>query len=147
MNEKWLEQLIRPGSSLGVAHPKATVVDEQGQLWIAKFPSKNDGNNTGALEKVVHDLTRMCGLNVSESQLETFSKPGSTFLVKRFDRIEKKRIHFASAMTFLGKSDGANASDGTSYLDLAHFIKASLDYIHISTPNKVLVNQQSIINL
>lgn len=50
-------------------------------------------------------------------------------------------------MTFLGKSDGANASDGTSYLDLAHFIKASLDYIHISTPNKVLVNQQSIINL
>ena len=124
-----------------------TVVDEKGQLWIAKFPSKNDDNNTGAWEKVVHDLARMCELNVPESKLETFSKLGSTFLVKRFDRIGSKRIHFASAMTLLGKSDGANASDGTSYLDLAHFIKASLDYIHISTPNKVLVYQQSIINL
>lgn len=125
LNEKWLNQLIRPGSSLGGARPKATVVDEKGQLWIAKFPSKNDDNNTGAWEKVVHDLARMCELNVPESKLETFSKLGSTFLVKRFDRIGNKRIHFASAMTLLGKSDGANASDGTSYLDIASFIKSN----------------------
>lgn len=125
LNEKWLNQLIRPGSSLGGARPKATVVDEKGQLWIAKFPSKNDDNNTGAWEKVVHDLARMCELNVPESKLETFSKLGSTFLVKRFDRIGNKRIHFASAMTLLGKADGANASDGTSYLDIASFIKSN----------------------
>ena len=125
LNEKWLNQLIRPGSSLGGARPKATVVDEKGQLWIAKFPSKNDDNNTGAWEKVVHDLARMCELNVPESKLETFSKLGSTFLVKRFDRIGNKRIHFASAMTLLGKSDGANALDGTSYLDIASFIKSN----------------------
>ena len=125
LNEKWLNQLIRPGSSLGGARPKATVVDEKGQLWIAKFPSKNDDNNTGAWEKVVHDLARMCELNVPESKLETFSKLGSTFLVKRFDRIGSKRIHFASAMTLLGKSDGANALDGTSYLDIASFIKSN----------------------
>ena len=125
LNEKWLNQLIRPGSSLGGTRPKATVVDEKGQLWIAKFPSKNDDNNTGAWEKVVHDLARMCELNVPESKLETFSKLGSTFLVKRFDRIGSKRIHFASAMTLLGKSDGANALDGTSYLDIASFIKSN----------------------
>ena len=125
LNEKWLNQLIRPGSSLGGARPKATVVDEKGQLWIAKFPSKNDDNNTGAWEKVVHDLARMCELNVPESKLETFSKLGSTFLVKRFDRIGSKRIHFASAMTLLGKSDGANALNGTSYLDIASFIKSN----------------------
>ena len=125
LNEKWLNQLIRPGSSLGGARPKATVVDEKGQLWIAKFPSKNDDNNTGAWEKVVHDLARMCELNVPESKLETFSKLGSTFLVKRFDRIGNKRIHFASAMTLLGKSDGANALNGTSYLDIASFIKSN----------------------
>ncbi len=122
LNEKWLNQLIRPGSSLGGARPKATVVDTQGQLWIAKFPSKNDDNNTGAWEKVVHDLARMCGLNVPESKLETFSKLGSTFLVKRFDRDGDKRIHFASAMTLLGKTDGASAEDGSSYLDLASII-------------------------
>ena len=66
----------------------------------------------------------MCGLNVPESKLEKFSKLGSTFLVKRFDRDGEKRIHFASAMTLLGKTDGASAEDGTSYLDMAGFIKA-----------------------
>lgn len=124
LNEKWLNQLLRPGSSLGGARPKATVVDTKGELWIAKFPSKNDENNTGAWEKVVHDLAAMCGLNVPESKLETFSKLGSTFLVKRFDRNGNKRIHFASAMTLLGKTDGASAADGSSYLDLVSFIKA-----------------------
>ena len=125
LDEKWLNQLLRPGSSLGGARPKATVVDTEGQLWIAKFPSKNDTNNTGAWEKVVHDLARMCGLNVPESKLETFSTLGSTFLVKRFDRKGDKRIHFASAMTLLGKTDGASAEDGTSYLDLASIIISS----------------------
>ena len=125
LNEKWLNQLIRPGSSLGGARPKATVVDTQGQLWIAKFPSKNDENNTGAWEKVVHDLARMCGLNVPESKLENFSKLGSTFLVKRFDREGSKRIHFASAMTLLGKTDGASAADGSSYLELASIIASN----------------------
>lgn len=124
LNEKWLKQLLKPGSSLGGARPKATVVDTDGQLWIAKFPSKNDENNTGAWEKTVHDLARMCGLNVPESKIETFSKLGSTFLVRRFDREGEKRIHFASAMTLLGKSDGASAADGTGYLELAAFLKA-----------------------
>lgn len=122
--EKWLKQLIKPGSSLGGARPKATVVDTKGELWIAKFPSKNDENDAGAWEKVVHDLARLCGLNVPESKLEKFSKYGSTFLVKRFDRNGEKRIHFASAMTLLGKSDGASAADGTSYLDIVGFIKS-----------------------
>lgn len=125
LNEKWLNQLLRPGSSLGGARPKATVVDTKGQLWIAKFPSKNDTNNTGAWEKVVHNLAQMCGLNVPESKLETFSKLGSTFLVKRFDRDGEKRIHFASAMTLLSKTDGASAADGSSYLDLVSIIKSN----------------------
>ncbi len=125
LNEKWLNQLIRPGSSLGGARPKATVVDTEGNLWIAKFPSQNDENNTGAWEKVVHDMAKMCGLNVPESKLETFSSLGSTFLVKRFDRDKNRRIHFASAMTLLGKTDGASAADGTSYLDIVAFIKAN----------------------
>lgn len=124
LDEKWLNQLLRPGSSLGGARPKATVADPDGNLWIAKFPSKNDDNNTGAWEKVVHDLARLCTLNVPDSKLETFSKLGSTFLVKRFDREKNKRIHFASAMTLLNKNDGASAVDGTSYLDLVSFIKS-----------------------
>lgn len=122
--EKWLNQLMKPGSSLGGARPKATVVDTKDQLWIAKFPSKNDENDTGAWEMVAHDLAALCGLNVPEAKLEKFSPLGSTFLVKRFDRIEKKRVHFASAMTLLGKTDGASAADGSSYLDIVGFIKS-----------------------
>ena len=124
LGEKWLNQLIKPGSSLGGARPKATVVDTQDQLWIAKFPSKNDENDTGAWEMVVHDLADRCGLNVPEAKLEKFSSLGSTFLIKRFDRVLNKRIHFASAMTLLGKTDGASAENGSSYLDIAAFIKS-----------------------
>lgn len=120
LEEKWLKQLLAPGSSLGGARPKATVADEKGNLWIAKFPSKYDEFNSGAWEIVAHDLAEMCGLDVPEARLETFSKNGSTFLVKRFDREGDRRIHFASAMTLLGKKDGA---DGCSYLDLASFLR------------------------
>lgn len=124
LSERWLNQLIKPGSSLGGARPKATVVDTKNQLWIAKFPSKNDENDTGAWEMVAHDLAALCGLNVPEARLEKFSPLGSTFLIKRFDRLENKRVHFASAMTLLEKTDGASAADGSSYLDIAAFIKS-----------------------
>ena len=124
LSEKWLNQLIRPGSSLGGARPKATVIDPKEQLWIAKFPSRNDENDSGAWEMVTHDLAEICGLHVPEAKLEKFSKLGSTYLVKRFDRILNKRVHFASAMTLLGKTDGASAAEGTSYLDIAAFIKS-----------------------
>lgn len=125
LSDKWLKQLLKPGSSLGGARPKANVLDANGELWIAKFPSKHDEGNVGAWEKVVHDLARLCGLNVPESKLERFSKNGSTFLVKRFDRVGTRRIHFSSAMTMLGKTDGAGASDGTGYLDMVSFIKSN----------------------
>ena len=124
LTERWLNQLIKPGSSLGGARPKATVVDTKDQLWIAKFPSKNDENDTEAWEMVAHDLAALCGLNVPEAKLEKFSPLGSTFLIKRFDRLGSKRVHFASAMTLLGKTDGASAADGSSYLDIAAFIKS-----------------------
>lgn len=124
LTEKWLNQLIKPGSSLGGARPKATVVDTKNQLWIAKFPSKNDENDTGAWEIVAHDLAALCGLNVPEAKLEKFSPLGSTFLIKRFYRLGSKRVHFASAMTLLVKKDGASAADGSSYLDIAAFIKS-----------------------
>ena len=134
MEEKWLKQLLAPGSSLGGARPKASVAALDGSLWIAKFPSKHDDTNVGAWEMVVHDLAVMCGLDVPEAKLENFSKTGSTFLIKRFDRDGEKRIHFASAMTLLGKDDGASAADGSSYLDLVSLIRK-----YGATPKKDLL--------
>lgn len=123
LEEKWLNQLLAPGSSLGGARPKATVQAPDGALWIAKFPSRHDEYNVGAWEMAVHELAKKCGLNVPDAKAETFSKSGSTFLIKRFDREGEKRIHFASAMTLLGKTDGASGVDGAGYLDIASFIQ------------------------
>lgn len=125
LEEKWLRQLLAPGSSLGGARPKATVMAPDGSLWIAKFPSKHDEFNSGAWEMAVHELASMCGLNVPEARAEKFSGLGTTFLVKRFDRIGEKRVHFSSAMTMLGKSDGAGAADGSSYLEIVSFLRAN----------------------
>ena len=125
LNEKWLKQLLAPGSSLGGARPKASVMAQDGSLWIAKFPSKHDDFNSGAWEMVVHELAAMFGLNVPEAKIEKFSKLGTTFLVKRFDRKGCQRVHFSSAMTMLGKKDGADMADGSSYLEIVSFLKAN----------------------
>ena len=119
--EKWLNMLIAPGSSLGGARPKASVLAPDGSIWIAKFPSKHDETNSGAWEIVVHDLAKKCGLNVPDAKLEKLSKHGGTFLIKRFDRNKEHRIHFSSAMTLLGRTDG---NHDASYLDIASFIKS-----------------------
>jgi len=123
LEEKWLAQLLAPGSSLGGARPKASVRAPDGALWIAKFPSKHDEWNSGVWEIIVHDLAVKCGLNVPEAKLESFSATGGTFLVKRFDRSGNRRIHFSSAMTLLGKTD--SGSDVVSYLHMASFIKSN----------------------
>jgi serine/threonine-protein kinase HipA len=126
---RWLRMLIAPGGSLGGARPKASVRDEQHRLWIAKFPSRNDEDDIGAWERVVHDLAERAGLVVPEAQLRRFgsSKSGGhghhTFLSRRFDRTDDAgRLHFASATTLLERVDGQGADDGVSYLELADLL-------------------------
>lgn len=118
----WLKLLVAPGSSLGGARPKASVLDSKQNLWIAKFPSQDDLKDVGAWEAVVHTLAKKMGLSVPETGLEKFSKKHHTFLSKRFDRMSQKRIHFASAMTLLEHKDGDSSTSGASYLELVDFI-------------------------
>lgn len=118
--DDWLRMLIAPGGSLGGARPKASVVDPNNQLWIAKFPSVRDDHDMGGWEMLVHTLAKSCGLRVSESLARRFGHEHHTFLVKRFDRTtEGGRLHFASAMTLTGHADGDDASTGASYLEIA----------------------------
>lgn len=119
----WLRMLIAPGGSLGGARPKASVIDPEGRLWIAKFPSLRDESNVGAWELVVQTLARQCGLNVPASLARQFASSSHTFLVQRFDRTAQgRRLHFASAMTLTGHSDGDDADSGVSYLELARVL-------------------------
>ncbi len=123
---EWLSLLIAPGSSIGGARPKAGVCDEVENLWIAKFPGRNDEIDKGAWEMVAHTLAVRAGLQIAEARAEKFGRPHHTFLTKRFDRdvVEgrRRRKHFASAMTMLGYSDGVGHADGASYLEIVEFL-------------------------
>ena len=116
--------LIAPGASLGGARPKASIVDNDGNLWIAKFPSRNDQGDIGGWEIVTYELAILAGINMAESKAQKFSSDYYTFLTKRFDRGNNgQRTHFASAMTILGYIDGQDHADGASYLELVDFIQ------------------------
>lgn len=117
--ERWLKDLLRPGTSLGGARPKANVTAPDGSLWIAKFPSERDERDVGALEYETSVLARKVGLNVPETKAQRFSRAGTTFFSKRFDRDGARRIHYASAMTMIGAADG---EEGHSYLEIAEFL-------------------------
>ncbi len=120
---KWLAMLVVPGSSLGGARPKASVIDEQQRLWIAKFPSRHDTHDVGAWEGVVHTLARRAGVSVPEARTRRFGARLHTFLSRRFDRTEGgRRLHMASAMTLLERRDGDDADEGVSYLELADLL-------------------------
>ncbi|WP_260962760.1 type II toxin-antitoxin system HipA family toxin [Pseudomonas citri] len=120
---QWLRMLIAPGGSLGGARPKASVADEKGHLWIAKFPSTRDEYDVGAWEMVLNALANHCGLRVATGIARRYASDHHCFMVKRFDRTEQGgRLHFASAMTMTDRVDGDDASTGASYLELAEVL-------------------------
>ena len=116
---KDLKRLLRAGSSLGGARPKAHVLDDAGRVAIAKFPSaSSDTWNVMAWEKVALDLAQDAGVIVPRSQLLRIGDR-HVLIVDRFDRRDRARIGYASAMTMLEASDG----DQRSYLEIAGVIE------------------------
>lgn len=116
-----IRELLAPGSSLGGARPKASVIDKTGNLCIAKFPKKDDNNNNVLWEAVALTLAEKAGLNVQRWELTT-ALGKAVLLLKRFDRTGGgQRIPFLSAMTMLNANDGE--SNEYSYLDLAEIIR------------------------
>lgn len=115
-----IKELLIPGSSLGGARPKASVIDKTGNLCIAKFPKKDDNNNNVLWEAVALILAEKAGLKVQKWQLtQALSK--SVILLKRFDREGNRRIPFISAMSMLNANDGESGE--YSYLDIAEIIR------------------------
>lgn len=116
-----IRELLAPGSSLGGARPKASIIDKAGNLCIAKFPKKDDNNNNVLWEAVALTLAEKAGLNVQQWKLTT-ALGKAVLLLKRFDRTDNgQRIPFLSAMTMLNANDGE--SNEYSYLDLAEIIR------------------------
>ena len=121
-SKKWLAQLLHPGTSLGGARPKASVMDEDSILTVAKFPSRKDDYDVGLWEHFCHVMGRKAGIVVADTRT-IMGEDYHILLSKRFDRNDGgKRIHFASALTLLGLTDGDNASTGYGYPDIVDFI-------------------------
>ena len=122
-DRKWIVQLVQPGSSLGGARPKASVIDTDKTLYVAKFPSRKDDYDAGLWEHFSHLLAAKSGINAAKTKVIATGEKYHTLLSERFDRtVGEKRIHFASAMTLLGLNDGDNATTGHGYLDIVDFI-------------------------
>lgn len=113
-----LARLVSASASLGGARPKASFQDSSGQLWIAKFPARDDDYDVGAWEYLLNRLAARAGIRVPPSNLERLGGQYSTFCSKRFDRTSTGRRMYSSAMTLLEHHDGEDAS----YLEMAEFI-------------------------
>ena len=120
--KKWLSVLMAPGSSLGGARPKANVLDADKSLWIAKFPSKTDTTDKGAWEFLAYQLAIKAGIEMAPCRIEKIMGYYHTFFTKRFDRENRERIHFASAMTMTANNEDTIMDNPASYLDIAEFI-------------------------
>ena len=119
--EKEFQDILSPGSSLGGARPKMSIVDTDGVLWLAKFSNISDAYDVPAREAISLEIARQCHLNVPDFRLMKISEERHALLVKRFDRNAKGRIPFMSSMTLLQAIDGQ--SDEYAYLDIAEAIQ------------------------
>lgn len=114
-----LRTLLRGGSSLGGARPKAHVIDGNGRPAIAKFPKpSSDEWDVIRWEAVSLELARLAGIEVPVSRLIEVGGRG-VLIVDRFDRRGDRRVPYVSAMTMLETTDG----DSGSYLEIAEVIE------------------------
>lgn len=104
-----LQLVFAPGSSLGGARPKASVVDQHGHLSIAKFPRETDDYSVETWEEVALRLAAQAGIAAPEHALVRVAGK-AVLLSRRFDRVGGARIPFLSAMAMMGARDGEGGS-------------------------------------
>jgi serine/threonine-protein kinase HipA len=153
-----LEAYLGAGPSAGGARPKASVRDEQGALWLAKFPGRGDTFDVARAESSTLELARRCGLTVPEVRhLMIGNKP--VMLIRRFDRywappsewpeadtplhdtrpgpgLTEGRLPYVSGLTLVACSEFESRSKG--YHDLAHAIRR---YAH---PQRIKANCEEL---
>jgi serine/threonine-protein kinase HipA len=104
-----LQLIFAPGSSLGGARPKASIVDQHGQLAIAKFPKETDAYSVETWEEIALRLADAAGIATPGHRLiEVAGK--AVLMSRRFDRNAGARIPFLSAMSMTGSIDGERGS-------------------------------------
>lgn len=120
-----IEKLLLQGTSMGGARPK-NIVEDNNELWIAKFSTPSDRWDMSAVEHAMLELAQFCGLNVAKSKIATVADK-NVLLVKRFDRDRMDndyyRYRMISALTVLRSDDDPTSRENWSYLVLADEIR------------------------
>lgn len=153
-----LEAIFIQGSGLGGARPKATVTDEDGVLWLAKFPTRTDRMSMTDIEEATLRLAERCGIRVPPTRIVDVGSR-RVMLIRRFDRYwsqpafdvtpgddalylpaiagaTERRVPFASALTLVGCSE--MDSIGKSYQDVAEAIRKHVHIDYVRADNREL---------
>lgn len=161
-----LEVIFSGGSALGGARPKASVRDEQGVLWLAKFASRVERLDVPEIEAATLKLARLCGMTVPEVRTLAVGER-RVMLIRRFDRywaapgalpspdnlfaptvpgkgLIEKRLAFASGLTMLA-CDETEARE-KSYGDLAEAIQRHC-HVDVVRENKKELFMRMVYNI
>lgn len=128
--DEQLMLLLRQGTSIGGARPKATIVEDD-TYWLAKFPSRHDRMDMPAIEYATLKLAEAAGINIPECRLLAVGGNQHVFLTRRFDRMHTEqgwyRYHYMSGLTMLGLNEFDNAKG--SYPGMADWLRQlSVDF-------------------
>ena len=109
------------GTSLGGLRPKCSILDDNGQLSIGKFPSVQDQRAVTKGEVLALRLAKRAGINAADARLiDADGVPVA--LVHRFDRVDGRRVMYISAATMLGADTTAPGEH--SYTEIVDAIRA-----------------------
>ncbi len=116
-----LRYLRGRGTSLGGLRPKCSVIDDDGQLAIGKFPSVKDQRSVTKGEVLAMRLAAVAGIEVAQARI-VYAENSPVAVVRRFDRtFEGARIPYLSAASLLQ----ANRDDERAYSEMAERIIAT----------------------
>ena len=145
-----------PGA--GGARPKASVRDETGLLWLAKFPAVGDVFDVARAEYCTLQLAKRCGLSVPEVRVQDIGGK-SVLLIRRFDRywqtpgatldantvlhqtvpaagLDEYRLPFVSGLTLVACDEFESQLKG--YRDLALAVRERVHPTHIRANSEEL---------
>lgn len=153
-----LEAIFVDGTALGGARPKATVRDDKGILWLAKFSSPKDTFDVPGIECASLLLAEKAGLRVPPLKIRAIGDR-KVMLIQRFDRYwfapgevpasnvdllhtqpgggaVEYRLPYVSGLTMVGCSEGESITK--AYTDLAQAVRAHCHPSVIQADNEEL---------
>ena len=102
-NSDKLDELFKLGGSSGGARPKI-LTKINSEDWIIKFPSSQDSKYIGEQEYKYSLVAKDCGIKMSETKLFDSKICSGYFGIKRFDRVNGRKVHMVSVSGLLETS-------------------------------------------